>query len=173
MPRGDVYAVVLDTDATLFGAARQLTVFAEALIWHRAASGSSTEPRLYSRFPVSGGSAIADLRRTRRLGPPAWMSRLCYDLRGGRLPGSPSPLGCHLLGRRVNSAFLSNNAEGVELCLFDRASGGDRALAVLPQCTGDIWHGFVADMVPRSALWLPGAWPPCSPAGHRFNPRSC
>lgn len=87
----------------------------------------------------------------------------------GRLEaGQPYPLGATWNGDGVNFALFSAIATRVELCLFD----GEREVArlALPDCTDQVWHGY-----------LPGAQPglvygfrvhgPHEPArGHRCNP---
>ncbi|MEX5215389.1 MAG: glycogen debranching protein GlgX [Nitrospiraceae bacterium] len=86
-------------------------------------------------------------------------------------PGKPYPLGATWDGEGVNFALYSENATGVELCLYD----GPRAVQEthrirLEERTDQIWH-----------VYIPGLWPgqhygyrvqgPYEPAeGHRFNP---
>lgn len=48
----------------------------------------------------------------------------------------------------MNFAIFSENADRVELCLFDPA--GDRELerVALPEHTNDIWHGYLPGVAP-------------------------
>ncbi len=70
----------------------------------------------------------------------------------------------------VNFAVFSANADGIELCLFD--NGGKRELGrlALPECTDEVWHGFLPDAGPGLLYGYRayGAYEP--EKGHRFNP---
>jgi len=73
-------------------------------------------------------------------------------------PGRPAPLGASWDGEGVNFALYSENAEGVDLCLFDKPTAV-QATAVVPikQRTRNTWH-----------VYLPG----CSPGqlyGYRVH----
>lgn len=82
--------------------------------------------------------------------------------------GSPAPLGAHFDGKGVNFTLFSANAEKVELCLFDEQ--GNEHRYDLPARTGDIWHGYLANIRPgqRYGYRVHGPWAPHQ--GHRFNP---
>ena len=57
-------------------------------------------------------------------------------------PGTPAPLGATVERDGTNFALYSSIATRVELCLYNP----DGALAGnvdLPECTGDVWHGFL------------------------------
>jgi glycogen operon protein len=85
--------------------------------------------------------------------------------------GSPTPLGATWDGKGVNFALFSAHAAAVELCLFD--SSGRRQLESyrLPQCTDEVWHGYVNGLRPGQ-LYGYRVHGPYEPAhGHRFNPR--
>ena len=85
-------------------------------------------------------------------------------------PGRPFPLGANWDGKGVNFALFSANAEKVELCLFDKAGAREIARVALPECTGEIWHGRLPDLLP-GALYGYRVHGPYDPArGHRFNP---
>ncbi len=84
-------------------------------------------------------------------------------------PGVPYPLGATWDGAGVNFALFSENATGVELCLFGD-DGKEVERIALPEQTDLVWH-----------VSLPGIWPgqrygyrvhgPYDPThGHRFNP---
>ena len=50
-------------------------------------------------------------------------------------PGSPHPLGATWDGKGVNVAIFSENAERVELCLFDEQGERETARIALPEYT--------------------------------------
>ena len=82
--------------------------------------------------------------------------------------GKPAPLGASYDGKGVNFALFSAHAERVELCVFDE-QGNERRVD-LPARSGDIWHGWLADVGPglRYGYRVHGPWDPAQ--GHRFNP---
>src|ERR1700743_1294156 len=86
-------------------------------------------------------------------------------------PGDPYPLGSFWDGRGRNFALYSHNAEGVELCLFDKAQGEKETECIrLTQRTHDIWHVYLYDCKPGQ-LYGYRVYGPYDPAnGHRFNP---
>ncbi len=85
-------------------------------------------------------------------------------------PGSPSPLGATWDGRGVNFALFAENAERVELCLFDAAGRRETERIGLPEYTNKVWHGYVVGLHPGQ-LYGYRVYGPYDPrAGHRFNP---
>ncbi|HEU4409486.1 MAG TPA: glycogen debranching protein GlgX [Polyangiaceae bacterium] len=84
------------------------------------------------------------------------------------LPGSPYPLGATWDGEGVNFALYSENATGVELCLFDEA-GAETRLAV-PNRTAYVFHAYAPGLGPgqRYGFRVHGPYEP--PRGLRFNP---
>jgi glycogen operon protein len=85
------------------------------------------------------------------------------------LPGAPYPLGATWDGRGVNFALFSANSEKVELCLFDRVDRPESARIVLPERSGNVWHGYLPDARPGT-LYGYRVYGPYDPAhGHRFN----
>jgi glycogen operon protein len=84
-------------------------------------------------------------------------------------PGSPSPLGATWDGAGVNFALFSENAEGVELCLFD-AEGEEETRIPVTEQTDQVWHVHLPHIRPgqRYGFRVHGPYDP--PAGHRFNP---
>jgi isoamylase len=84
------------------------------------------------------------------------------------LPGAPHPLGATWAGDGVNFAIYSENATGVDLCIF----GDDDSETRLPltQRTAFVWHGFVPGLGPgtRYAYRVDGPYEPAQ--GLRFNP---
>jgi isoamylase len=84
-------------------------------------------------------------------------------------PGSPSHLGATWDGAGVNFALFSENAEGVELCLFD-AEGEEEIRVPVTEQTDQVWHVYLPQVRPgqRYGFRVHGPYDP--PAGHRFNP---
>ncbi len=86
------------------------------------------------------------------------------------LPGRPEPLGANWDGLGVNFAVFSANAEHIELCLFDPAGRREIARLPLPECTDEVWHGYLPEARPGQ-LYGYRAYGPYEPRrGHRFNP---
>ena len=84
--------------------------------------------------------------------------------------GSPNRLGAHHDGAGVNFAVFSANASKVELCLYSPDGKRETARIALPERTGPVWHGFVADL-PVGTLYGYRAHGTYAPEhGHRFNP---
>jgi isoamylase len=84
--------------------------------------------------------------------------------------GLPYPMGASYDGHGTNFAVFSAHAVKVELCLFD--SGGRHELArfSLPECTDQVWHGYLPE-VASGTLYGYRAYGPYDPErGHRFNP---
>jgi isoamylase len=92
------------------------------------------------------------------------------ELRAEVWPGRPFPLGATWDGKGVNFALFSENAEGVELCLFDATGHHEVARIRLPEYTDQIWHGYLPDARPN-LLYGYRVYGPYRPQhGHRFNP---
>ena len=85
-------------------------------------------------------------------------------------PGSPSPLGATWDGRGVNFALFSENAEKVELCLFDGGGKRETERITLPEYTNQVWHGYVAGLHPGQLYGYRVHGPYDPRNGHRFNP---
>jgi isoamylase len=84
--------------------------------------------------------------------------------------GSPNRLGAHHDCTGVNFAVFSENADKIELCLFSPDGKRETARIALPERTGPVWHGFVADL-PVGTLYGYRAHGTYAPEhGHRFNP---
>ena len=85
-------------------------------------------------------------------------------------PGSPYPLGATFDGLGINFAVYSANADGIELCLFDPAGKRELKRFWLPECTDEVWHGYLPDVEPGLLYGYRahGRYEP--EAGHRFNP---
>src|SRR3954451_7277387 len=61
------------------------------------------------------------------------------------LPGRPNPLGATWDGLGVNFAAFSAHAERIELCLFDAAGRREIARLPMPECTDEVWHGYLPE----------------------------
>jgi glycogen operon protein len=78
-------------------------------------------------------------------------------------------LGATWDGRGVNFALFSENAERVELCLFDESGERETDRIPLPEYTDLIWHGYLPDVRPGQ-LYGYRVYGPYEPQhGHRFN----
>ncbi|MEZ6060381.1 MAG: glycogen debranching protein GlgX [Planctomycetaceae bacterium] len=95
--------------------------------------------------------------RARRDAPRVW-------------PGAPHPLGATWDGQGVNFAIFSENAERIELCLFDDATDKQESVRLdLTEQTDLVWHGYVPGLKPGQLYGyrVHGEYNPY--VGHRFN----
>ena len=86
------------------------------------------------------------------------------------LPGSPYPLGASWDGLGVNFAVFSANAQKIELCLFDPTGRKEIRRYTLPECTDEVWHGYLPNAHPGTAYGFRAHGPYQPHQGHRFNP---
>jgi glycogen operon protein len=84
-------------------------------------------------------------------------------------PGSPYPLGATSDGLGVNFAVFSAHAERIELCLFDPSGKREVARLTLPECTDEVWHGYLPFAKPGLTYGYRAYGPYEPKAGHRFN----
>jgi glycogen operon protein len=64
-------------------------------------------------------------------------------------PGKHYPLGAVWDGHGTNFALFSENATGVDLCLFDRPDDGEPAARVsMHHRTHFVWHAYLPDLRP-------------------------
>jgi glycogen operon protein len=82
-------------------------------------------------------------------------------------PGRPFPLGATWDGTGTNFSVFSENAERVELCLFD-ADDNERRYE-LTQRTAFNWHGYLHGVGPGQRYGLRVHGPYAPEDGHRFN----
>ncbi|MGH9417774.1 MAG: glycogen debranching protein GlgX [Terriglobales bacterium] len=84
-------------------------------------------------------------------------------------PGRPYPLGATCDGAGVNFALFSENAQAVDLCLFDEHGLDERHFPLREQ-TDNVWHGYLPGITPgqRYGFRVTGPYAPAQ--GHRFNP---
>lgn len=84
--------------------------------------------------------------------------------------GSPYPLGATSDGLGINFAVFSANATRLELCLFDERGRRELCRLALPECTDEIWHGYLPDAQPGLVYGYRAHGPYDPRNGHRFNP---
>jgi glycogen operon protein len=84
-------------------------------------------------------------------------------------PGHPYPLGATWDGQGVNFALFSENAEGVELCLFDPSGKEEVERIELRERTDRIWHCYLpyCRLGQLYGYRVHGPYDPDN--GHRFN----
>jgi isoamylase len=85
-------------------------------------------------------------------------------------PGRPQPRGANWDGEGVNFALFSENAERVELCIFD--ASGRRELQRVPMVehTDQVWHCYLPEARPGMVYGYRVHGPYRPQDGHRFNP---
>ena len=86
-------------------------------------------------------------------------------------PGSPFPLGATCDNEGVNFAIFSENAEGIDLCLFDDINDKKEASRIrIRERTDHVWHVFIPGLK-AGQLYGYRVYGPYDPHhGHRFNP---
>ncbi len=84
--------------------------------------------------------------------------------------GVPYPLGATWTGIGVNFAIYSENATGIDLCLFDEPDADRENIRIrLREKTDHVWHAFLPDARPGQ-LYSYRVYGPYAPQeGHRFN----
>ena len=86
------------------------------------------------------------------------------------LPGSAHPLGATSDGLGINFAVFSAHATRIELCVFDARGRHEVQRYDLPECTDEIWHGYLPDAQPGLIYGYRAHGPYDPKNGHRFNP---
>ena len=86
-------------------------------------------------------------------------------------PGKPYPLGASFDGGGVNFALYAENAEGVDLCLFQTPDSETESVKIrMKENSHHVWHAYVPDLLPGQ-LYGYRVFGPYDPGrGHRFNP---
>ncbi len=84
--------------------------------------------------------------------------------------GVPYPLGATWDGLGTNFAVFSAHAERMELCLFDPMGNREVARFDLPECTDEIWHGYLPNVRTGMVYGYRAHGPYRPQEGHRFNP---
>lgn len=123
------------------------------------------EYKEYTR-PGSNGSRLPDVVQAGPGPVPAKAAQSLLRLKRGHY----YPLGSTWTGDGVNFALFSENATGVELCLFNDVDGPETARIRLRDCSDHVWHGFIPELRPGQLYGyrVHGAYEPAN--GHRFNP---
>ncbi len=86
------------------------------------------------------------------------------------LPGQPYPLGANWDGNGVNFALYSENAEKVELCLFDDKNDKEEKERIpLREVTAHVWHAYLPGIQPGQLYGYRVHGPFEPEKGHRFN----
>ncbi|REA64018.1 glycogen debranching enzyme GlgX [Dyadobacter luteus] len=86
------------------------------------------------------------------------------------LPGKPYPLGATWDGKGINFAVFSENADGVELCLFKDKNASDEHVKIkIEEVTHHIWHVYVPGLTPGQLYGYRVHGPYEPQNGHRFN----
>ena len=81
------------------------------------------------------------------------------------LPGRSYPLGATWDGSGTNFALYSENADKVELCLFDSPEAAKESARIeMPEQTDMVWHALPARRAPRANLRLSRLTVPYEPA---------
>ncbi len=86
-------------------------------------------------------------------------------------PGNPYPLGASWDGQGTNFALFTDNAEKVELCLFESENDEKEAIRIpLKERSHSVWHVYIPGLKPGQ-LYGYRVYGPYNPQnGHRFNP---
>ncbi len=84
--------------------------------------------------------------------------------------GYATALGASWDGAGVNFALFSAHAERVELCIYDTSGKRERERITLPECTDQVWHGYVAGVLPGDCYGYRVYGPYDPTHGQRFNP---
>lgn len=83
-------------------------------------------------------------------------------------PGKPYPLGALFDGSGTNFSIFSEVADKIELCLFD--ADGTEQRVILPELTGNVWHGYLPDASPGQRYGYRAHGPFEPTRGVRCNP---
>jgi isoamylase len=83
-------------------------------------------------------------------------------------PGEVYPLGATWDGKGTNFALFSENATGVELCLFD--PNDEETRLSLTEVSNFVWHGYLPGVGPGQRYGYRVHGPYAPHEGHRFNP---
>jgi glycogen operon protein len=86
-------------------------------------------------------------------------------------PGRPYPLGATWDGEGINFALFSENAAGVELCLFEGPDQKQESHRIrIEERTDQIWHVYLPEIRPGQHYGYRVHGPYEPESGHRFNP---
>ncbi|WMJ74209.1 glycogen debranching protein GlgX [Cytophagaceae bacterium ABcell3] len=86
-------------------------------------------------------------------------------------PGESYPLGATWDGKGVNFALYADNAEGVDLCLFNSTEDKKESVKIpLTERSHQIWHVYIPGIKPGQLYGYRVHGPYDPKNGHRFNP---
>jgi isoamylase len=86
-------------------------------------------------------------------------------------PGKPYPLGATWDGNGVNFAIFSENAQKIELCLYeDKDAQHEQVKVEIQEVTHHVWHVYVVGLEPGQLYGYRVHGPYEPENGHRFNP---
>ncbi len=85
-------------------------------------------------------------------------------------PGHTYPRGATWDGEGVNFALFSENAEKVELCIFEENGRRELQRIALRERTDHVWHCYLPEARPGMAYGYVAHGPYRPEDGHRFNP---
>jgi isoamylase len=86
-------------------------------------------------------------------------------------PGSPYPLGATWDGEGVNFAVFSENAAGVDLCLFDSIDSTEESERIkIREVSHHVWHCYIPGVGPGQLYGYRAHGPYDPHNGLRFNP---
>lgn len=86
-------------------------------------------------------------------------------------PGNPYPLGAMWDGKGVNFALYADNAESVELCLFDTPESETETVKIrIFERTHHVWHIYIPGIKPGQLYGYRVSGPFEPENGHRYNP---
>jgi glycogen operon protein len=78
-------------------------------------------------------------------------------------------LGAHYDGQGTNFALWSENATGVELCLFEESGETETQRLDVRAMEGGVWHGYLPGVRPGQVYGYRVHGPYAPEDGHRFN----
>ena len=134
-------------------------IAAEETAWHGQQWSAELAAAAARRRLARAGGLI---EAAGRIDSPAWSV----------WPGRPFPLGATWDGDGTNFSVFSENAERVELCLFDAA--GDEQRYELTQRTAFNWHGYLARRRARASATASACTARTRPStATASTPRSC
>ncbi len=86
-------------------------------------------------------------------------------------PGEPYPLGATYDGEGVNFALFAENAQGVDLCLFDTENHETESHTIqMKERSHFVWHAYIPGLNPGQLYGYRVHGPFDPKNGHRFNP---
>jgi glycogen operon protein len=96
-----------------------------------------------------------------------------FEIPDRLMSGRSYPLGATYDGAGVNFAVFSANAEKIQLCVFDPAGRKELARLPLPDCTDEVWHGYLPEAGPGMLYGYRAYGPYDPPRGFASTTISC